>query len=239
MRLLTENMIRKIWGRCIGAADSYIEEYMLYLSEEQHEDILKSLTSQKETLLSDLPDGATLSKEQLSEIEQSIRKVIEGQAQKRVIEYALPNMKSRLKLLENMLDQLELLKNKIQQGGFRYKTSGKSGWGGADVVVTADASINPKESHDKIVLISNPRPLTRLMESLRDICKPYLNYTNKYAFYGRIANIANHYVTQNGDPGDDQKEMLVLILEDVTKNITKDIASFEKWMEQIMNDASG
>jgi len=190
--MLTEKVIRKIWGRCIGTVDRYISRFNFYLSKEQHEDILKSLTSQKESLLSHLPEGATLSKEQINKIEADIYNALKGQAHKYVLENALPNMKSRLKLLENMLDQLGLLKNKIQQGGFRYRTSGKSGWGGADVVVTADASINPKESHDKIVLIRNPRPLTRLMESLRDICKPYLCYANKYAFYGRIANIANH-----------------------------------------------
>jgi len=239
MPMLTEKVIRKIWGRCIGSTESYISKFNIYLSKEQHEDILKSLTCQKESLLSHLPEGATLSKEQINEIEADIYKALKGQAHKYVLENALPNMKSRLKLLENMLDQLELLKNKIQQGGFRYRTSGKSGWGGADVVVTADASIDAKASHDKIVLISNPRPLTRLMESLRDICKPYLSYANKYAFYGRIANIANHYVTKNGDPGDDQKEMLELILKDVTKNITKDIESFEVCMEQITKDTSG
>ena len=239
MRMLTEKIIRKIWGRCIGAADSYISEFNLYLSKEQRENILISLTFQKELLLTRLPEGATLSKEQINEIEADIYKELKGQAHKYVLENALPNMKSRLKLLENMLDQLELLKNKIQQGGFRYKASGKSGWGGADVVVTADSSIDPKKTHDKIVLINNPRPLTRLMESLQVIGKPYLIYANKYGFYGRIADMANRYIAKNGDPGIDQKEMLALIIEDVTKIITKDIKSFEAGIEQLSKDVSG
>jgi len=239
MRMLTEKVRRIIWGRCIGAADNYTKEYILYLTEEQHEDILKSLTSQKESLISRLPEGAELSKEQINKIEADIYKVLKGQAHKYVLENALPNMKAELKLFEIMMDQLELLKKKVQQGGFRYKGSDKSGWGGADVVVTADSTIDPRESHDKIVLISNPRPLTRLMESLRDICKPYLNYANKYSFYGRIADIANHYIAKNGDPGIDQKEMLTLILEDVTKNIKKDIKSFEAKIEQLKKDFSG
>lgn len=239
MRMLTEKTRRKIWGRCIGAADSYISEFNFYLSNEQHDNILKSLTSQKESLLSRLPEGAELSKEQINKIEADIYKVLKGQAHKYVLENALPNMKSRLKLLDNMLDKLGLLNSKIKQGGFRYRVSDKSGWMGADVMVTADSSIDPKESHDVIVLINNPQPLTRLMESLQVICKPYLNYANKYGFYGRIAAIANRYITKNGDPGDDQKKMLALILEDVTNKVTKDIKSFEAQIEQLKKDFSG
>jgi len=238
MRMITENVVRKIWSRCIGSADSYISKFDFYLSEEQHEYILKSLTSQKESLLSHLPKGGKLSKEQVNEIEEDIYKALKGQAHKHVLENALPNMKAELKLLGKMIDQLELLKKKIQQGDFRYKGSDKSGWVGADVVVTADSTIDPRESHEKIVLISNPRPLTRLMESLRDICNPYLNYVNKYEFYGRIADIANHYIAKNGDPGIDQKELQMLIIEDVTKNIIKHVRSFEAKIEQLKKDVS-
>ena len=239
MRMLTEKVIRKIWGRCIGGADSYLSQYNFYISKEQHEGVMQSLISQKNTFLACLPEGAALSKEQISKIEESIYKSLKDQAQKQVKEYALPNMHARLKALEKMIEQIEQLKQKVQQGSFRFKKNDMYGWSGADVLVTADASIDPKESHDKIVLISNPRPLTRLMESLRDICKPYLSYANKYAFYGRIANIANHYVTKNGDPGDDQKEMLALILKDVTKNITKDIKLFKTEIDQLVKDALG
>lgn len=186
-----------------------------------------------------MPEGAALSKEQISKIKESIYKSLKDQAQKQVKEYALPNMHARLKALEKMIEQIELLKQKVQQGSFRFKKNDMYGWSGADVMVTADASIDPKESHDKIVLISNPRPLTRLMESLCDICKPYLNYVNKYGFYGRIADIANQYVTKNGDPGDDQKEMLALIIQDIMKNVTKDIELFKTEIEQLVKDDPG
>jgi hypothetical protein len=227
MRMLTEKVIRKIWSRCIGAADSCISEYDFYLSTEQREDILKYLTSQKESLLTRIPEGATLSREQINKIEADISKELKGQTHKLVMENALPNMKSRLKLLETMTDQLELLKNKVQRGGFQYKGLDKSGWGGADVIVTADTTIDPKKSHDIIVLISNPRPLTRLMESLRDICKPILNHVNKYGFYGMIAEISNQYISEKGDPGNEQAEMLELVVNAVMELI----GSEKEWTE--------
>lgn len=237
MHMLTEKVIRKIWGRCIRAADGCISEYDFYLSAEQREDILKSLTSQKESLITRLPEGSTLSKEQINEIEVDIYNELKCQAYKQVREYALPNMKARLKLFEKMKDELELLKKKVQQGGFRYKSLGRSGWMGADVTVTSDSTIDPKESHDLIVLIKNPIPLTRLMESLRDICAPYLNFANKYGFYGTIAVLANHYIAKKGDPGNEQKEMLALILEDMTKNIVEDTTAFTERIDQLVKEA--
>ena len=96
--------------------------------------------------------------------------------------------------------------------------TGKSGvsrdWGGADVVIgppprpvpTADG-FYPDPDY---VATEHHRELSWLFEQLRDLFSPYIDFINKYEFYGRLADSANRFITKYGD--EKQRDVLHAVL---------------------------
>ena len=105
------------------------------------------------------------------------------------------------------------LKDKIENGFL-----GKSQyWRGADVIIT------PKNIHEENLawthtndtqIVTETEELAHsiswLFMQLRDIMSPFLDFRNKYEFYGELAEVANSII--NSDKGCDEKDVLVSIL---------------------------
>jgi hypothetical protein len=96
--------------------------------------------------------------------------------------------------------------------------TGKSGvsrnWGGAGVLIgppprpvpTADG-FYPDPDY---VATNHHRELSWLFEQLRDLFSPYIDFINKYEFYGRLADSANRFITKFGD--ETQRDVLQAVL---------------------------
>jgi hypothetical protein len=224
--MITDKQKKKIWHRCYHNAVGLVNNYQPWLSN-QAEDVREHLKSKKEELFQNVPEPQQMGKKSLCEYEEAINQCTRIITLKMIKEIALPNMKRYKDALEKIICLLDELKVTLKSVKFNCQKREKHGWVGADVCVTSDSTIDPTTSHDKIVLISNPEPLTMLMISLRNICKSYLNFTNKYHFYGMIAEISNQYISEKGDPGDEQAEMLELVVNAVMELI----GSEKKWTE--------
>jgi len=87
-------------------------------------------------------------------------------------------------------------------------------WGGADVVIGPSSRPMPADEgfypDAQYVATKHHRELSWLFEQLRDLFTPYVDFMNKYEFYGRLADSANRFITKSGD--DEQTEVLRAVL---------------------------
>ena len=101
--------------------------------------------------------------------------------------------------MNNLKDQLNRLRHQVLAGAIGTSRD----WGGADVVIgppprpvpTADG-FYPDPDY---VATKHHRELSWLFEQLRDLFVPYIDYINKYEFYGRLADSANSHLEEEGD----------------------------------------
>lgn len=94
---------------------------------------------------------------------------------------------------------LEELTNLVSTGKFGSSRD----WGGAGVLigppprpVPATEGFYPDPDY---VATKNHRELSWLFEQLRDLFNPYVDFVNKFEFYGRLADAANRFIAKNGD----------------------------------------
>lgn len=87
-------------------------------------------------------------------------------------------------------------------------------WGGADVVIGPPPRPVPTVDgfypDPDYVATKHHRELSWLFEQLRDLFTPYVDFINKYEFYGRLADSANRFITKYGD--DEQIAVLRAVL---------------------------
>ena len=71
----------------------------------------------------------------------------------------------------------------------------KRPWAGADVVVCESL---PAKPHSSRTYVASPYvvELSWLIDTLKGACSDVINYSNKEAFYGRLADAANRYLSQ-------------------------------------------
>jgi len=88
-------------------------------------------------------------------------------------------------------------------------------WRGADVQVTsnfANESSGFIEAQDLLVRTRHARALTWLIFELRDAFAGWLDYGNKYSFYGALAQAAVKHLAANQPESDDPKPLLNIVL---------------------------
>lgn len=88
-------------------------------------------------------------------------------------------------------------------------------WLGADVRVTSDFVYEPKdfmEGHDLLVRTEHAKALTWLFLELRDALDGWLDFGNKYGFYGDLAQAALNYLAANQPESADAKPLLNAVL---------------------------
>lgn len=89
------------------------------------------------------------------------------------------------------------LREKVIDKNFTHRR--KELFEGADVIIThASASIEPDGDYI-VVKTAHARRLSALIFTLKDIFSTKIDYLNKYAFYGRLAEAANKYLKENPD----------------------------------------
>ncbi|KNZ68174.1 AIG2-like family protein [Thermincola ferriacetica] len=114
-----------------------------------------------------------------------------------------------------IINELKKLENSIRRGEWQPKHDKCELWGGADVVIalelTDDLRAWESDNHlvidydrihksSKVLVISKyARQISALFYSLREIFRDYIDFANKFAFYGRLGKRANKYIAQNDD----------------------------------------
>lgn len=89
------------------------------------------------------------------------------------------------------------LREKVIDKNFTH--SRKKLFEGADVIIThASDPIEPDDG-DIVVKTAHAHRLSALIFTLKDIFSTKIDYLNKYAFYGRLAEAANKYLKENPD----------------------------------------
>ncbi len=95
------------------------------------------------------------------------------------------------------------IKVRLTEG--RWEARGKELWGGAGLRI---AEKRPGDEHgDIIVVTKHAAKLSALVRDIRDAAGDWLDYANKYEFYGKIGEAANEYLKH----GDDEKELLLAV----------------------------
>jgi hypothetical protein len=88
-------------------------------------------------------------------------------------------------------------------------------WCGADTRITSDFVSEPKDwvdEHELLARTRHAKPLTWLFLELRDAFNPWLDYTNKYGFYGSLARSALQHLAVNQPESDDARPLLRAVL---------------------------
>lgn len=88
-------------------------------------------------------------------------------------------------------------------------------WSGADVRVTSDFNHEPQdliEAHDLLVRTVHAVPLTWLLLEVRDAFGSVLNASNKYGFYGSLAQAALKHLAAHQPESDDPQQLLRAVI---------------------------
>lgn len=137
-------------------------------------------------------------------------------------------LRKEIFLIENLDNEFSLLKDKIECNLIRKSQF----WGGADVIIMPNArSVNPNYSNDIHVVTGTEilaGMLSRLFLNLRDALSPFIDFRNKYKFYGDLANAANE-VLQTENHTD--KDVLNAVLNQAKEFATKDLPYLQEYFE--------
>lgn len=88
-------------------------------------------------------------------------------------------------------------------------------WTGADVRITSDFQFEPKnfmDAHDFLVRTRHAIPLTWLFLEVRDAFDGLLNASNKYGFYGSLAEVALEHLAAHQPEASDPGALLRAVL---------------------------
>ena len=89
-------------------------------------------------------------------------------------------------------------------------------WAGADVRITSDFEWEPKtfvEVHDLLVRTRHAKALTWLLLEVRDAFSLWLDASNKYGFYGSLAEAALDQLARHLPEPEDGRPLLRAVLE--------------------------
>jgi len=88
-------------------------------------------------------------------------------------------------------------------------------WRGGGVIVTSDFEWQPQGFSDRSKLQVRTRhavQLTWLMLEIRDVFSPWVYFSNKFGFYGSLAEAALNYLAANQPEIDDPRPLLRAVL---------------------------
>ena len=95
-------------------------------------------------------------------------------------------------------------------------------WTGADIRVTSDFEWEPKtfvEAHDLLVRTRHAKALTWLLLEVRDGFGFWLDASNKYGFYGSLAEAALEHLARNQPEPEDARPLLATVLQRVFEHV--------------------
>ncbi len=104
-----------------------------------------------------------------------------------------------------IVKKLELLKEKILNDEY-IKEKGE--WGGAGIIVTSNKEDDRKA--DIKIITKHAKPITYLLNKLKDIYKEHINYSNKREFYAYIVNLIGR---EELEEEDDSKKVLIIMID--------------------------
>ena len=95
--------------------------------------------------------------------------------------------------------EIELLRSRVHNGVFEHKNKGL--FEGAGIVVAGKPAGKgaPENPGLQYVFSERAAELSSIIYSLRDIFLEKIDFLSKYAFYGRLAEAANAYLSASGD----------------------------------------
>lgn len=112
----------------------------------------------------------------------------------------------------NLVQAIDGLSDRVRSG----QIGSMRDWGGAGVAITSEPP--PPRSPDsfypdpRFVVTPASGKLSWLFTQLRDVFAPFLDYQNKYEFYGRLANSANRFLASHPDA--DASPLCLAVLEE-------------------------
>ena len=100
-----------------------------------------------------------------------------------------------------MKKKLQELRDKIGTNDVTNLAANTEMFGGAGVVIKISQPKSAQTDYrdDQYVVTNHAKELSWLIFELKEVFKDELDYMNKYAFYGRLAEAANKSIEDYGD----------------------------------------
>jgi hypothetical protein len=89
-------------------------------------------------------------------------------------------------------------------------------WAGAGIVVCS-ALPHETDSADTYVVTPHVVELSWLIDTLKSVCSDFIDYRNKEAFYGRLADAANRYLSQRPLAHHDPKDLCFAVVREAMR----------------------
>ena len=93
---------------------------------------------------------------------------------------------------------LENLRTEIRSGKFRA-ASGKNQWGGAGLIVESKKTPGRGSLGDVYVISRHAPEIAELLDRLKTICAPCIDFMSKLDFYPAMGQAALSYIAVKGD----------------------------------------
>ena len=200
--------------------DQSIGKYLNYIPDEVMDIVTKEVKNHP------LPDESSLgSKDQLGSHLQHLGREIAEKLIGSVIAQSIPLIESEMKKREENLAKERLHADKSKKSLKKLKrdidngyTGKRQYWRGAEVIITP----TPLPEHQSafpndILVVTNTEHLAHsvswLIFRIQRIMSPFIDFRNKYQFYGQLANGANSVLLSTDQEIDDKKVLLAVLSE--------------------------
>ncbi|MCR4818700.1 MAG: hypothetical protein K5841_07060 [Fretibacterium sp.] len=103
--------------------------------------------------------------------------------------------------MANVKEVIENIREQVSHNGIDIvcdKNGKKQTWGGANLVVELRPRPKPHDG-DIYVITKHAYEVSALVYALKDACRDYINFDNKFGFYPRLGEAANRFLAENGD----------------------------------------
>jgi len=94
----------------------------------------------------------------------------------------------------------------------------KTPWAGAELVICDAPRADPKP-HYTYVVSPYTVELSWLVDYLKNVCSAFVNYENKEAFYGRLGDAANRYMSQRSPVHHNPKDLCFAVIREALRII--------------------
>ena len=227
-----EKRKRKIFHNCLyGFKAYYTKSSCPSIMSSKIHPIIEKIRSNRIDIINSI-NLESIDPEDISAFQSKLDNIIEEQAINFCKEFLPEYLEDKL-IINHILSGYALLefeiKNKYDRIKRLYDRDKYKHWRGADVIVTSDEKYRQKSTVDLsggsravvlssrgdadfVLVTDNPKPIVWMLYQLRDKSSGYIDYGNKYVFYGNIVQAAKK-ILESGEDVDYPKLMLACLNE--------------------------
>jgi hypothetical protein len=231
--MLNEKDQRKIFNKCFNQLKSTLSSQPYAITS-----LFESLKRKRDKIVTKVTLPESEHHKQITEYENDIMLALREELNSMIHDGPIKDATEYTEVLRGEIEKVSKLSDEVSTGKIDIENikidNEMKEWRGADVIITSNYS---EEISSKYIVVRtvNAKQVTWLMIQLRELCTNYINYLNKYEFYGTIAENAIAFIEKHGDKDSNSKVMIIHLLNQVIVLLWSKISKTDDFINKKRN----